>query len=688
MDSVIELFSLSSLWLVISTGAYADSGVTIYMLESVTGYEEQKVILPCQLTTSLTDLVVVDVTWKKSGATLNLAVYSPAHGTHYPAEPNSSRISFKHPTVNDATLVITNASRNDTGIYVCRWSTFPKGTISRETALEILDIMPRTNRQLIILAVIFIVLLLGLMLLTEIFVKRKKERVEAAERDASGLEMDECHRELVYASLNLDGQKATRNGPSEENIDSEAVVYGVVKHQLRSFFFFVCKLQRGVEAFVRASGISAASEASIVPVSMDNKDCFFHFKMTLVIWISSACIALLSVTCGKNVTVDESLSALVGTEVLLPCQVVNNSTIVQISWTKANQNKSLAVYSPQYGISYSNKLYSGRIAFRNHSRKDGSILINASELQDEGNYSCQLTLFPVGIQSKAISLTILAIPSNNATPIPTEAGVSEVPVATCTSANGKPAASIMWISNLPGNQTSNQTKNEDGTLTVTSQYKIAPNSSNNGQTVMCVISHLATNSTDTFTVELSILYRPEVTITGYDGKWSERDITLNCVAKANPPATNYSWQGLPEGLQSEHADLLIEKVNSLMNGTWACEATNIIGTGRAEVVIRLQEKGANSADAPGGLNTLHIVIIAAVILCVVVIALILMLMKRERRMKETSVHLDDFSSQTQVEQRTVYASLNLNRLLNASAQREHFHDEERTVYADIKYNQS
>ncbi|XP_067874857.1 nectin-1-like isoform X3 [Heterodontus francisci] len=132
--------------------------------------------------------------------------------------------------------------------------------------------------------------------------------------------------------------------------------------------------------------------------------------MTLLVWISSACIALLSVLDSKSATVRESLTALVGNEVLLPCQILtNNTNLTQLSWKKASEEKPFMVYNRRWGITFSNEGYSRRIVFRNHSLKDGSIIIKALDIQDEGNYSCQLKLYPQGIQTKIISLTVLEI---------------------------------------------------------------------------------------------------------------------------------------------------------------------------------------------------------------------------------------------------------------------------------------
>ncbi|XP_067874870.1 nectin-1-like [Heterodontus francisci] len=113
---------------------------------------------------------------------------------------------------------------------------------------------------------------------------------------------------------------------------------------------------------------------------------------------------------SKSATVRESFTVVVGNEVLLPCQILTNNTkLTQLSWKKASEEKPFVVYNPWLGIKFSNEWYSRRIVFRNHSLKDGSIIMKALDIQDEGNNSCQLILYPHGIQTKIISLTVLEI---------------------------------------------------------------------------------------------------------------------------------------------------------------------------------------------------------------------------------------------------------------------------------------
>ncbi|XP_041032779.1 nectin-1-like isoform X3 [Carcharodon carcharias] len=129
--------------------------------------------------------------------------------------------------------------------------------------------------------------------------------------------------------------------------------------------------------------------------------------MALMVWMSMAYVALLSATTSNHVTA-VTLTALVGTEVLLPCQITqSNSNLTQIQWKKGTENKSFALYNPKFGISVPDERYSSRVVFSSHSPLDGSILLKALEMEDQGMYTCVAKLSPPGRAEIVMNLTIL-----------------------------------------------------------------------------------------------------------------------------------------------------------------------------------------------------------------------------------------------------------------------------------------
>ncbi|XP_043541102.1 nectin-1-like [Chiloscyllium plagiosum] len=133
-----------------------------------------------------------------------------------------------------------------------------------------------------------------------------------------------------------------------------------------------------------------------------------QWKMTYMMWNTLLpSVLLLSAPTG-DIGEKVFLTALVGTEVLIPCQLTTGSgKLAQLSWIKDHQEEPIAVYSPRFGLSVPNENYSRRIELRNQSLLDGSIRIKALEMQDGGNYTCDLTTFPQGKLRKAAHLTIL-----------------------------------------------------------------------------------------------------------------------------------------------------------------------------------------------------------------------------------------------------------------------------------------
>ncbi|XP_078093166.1 nectin-1-like [Mustelus asterias] len=326
---------------------------------------------------------------------------------------------------------------------------------------------------------------------------------------------------------------------------------------------------------------------------------------------------------ARNQVTEVTLTAFAGAEVLLPCQGTgNNSTLVHIAWKKDAEKTSFIAYHHKRGVNNSNPHDSSRIVFRNNSLLDASILLKSLQMQDEGMYTCELIVFPQGSHEETMNLTVLVNPINSATPIPATAGLSEVPVARCVSANGNPPAGISWISNLHGNYTTTQNKSDNGTTTVTSLYKVAPTRSTDGQEVTCVVYQTASQSTIPLTIKLSILYPPEVTIIRDDGNGG---VSLKCVAEANPPAGTYSWRGLPEGVETNKTSVFVK---TGMNGNVSCLTSNSIGTGNDTIEIIFQDPLEGHAI---GQTIILSVAVGVLLLVVLATILIVLLIRRKRK---------------------------------------------------------
>lgn len=85
------------------------------------------------------------------------------------------------------------------------------------------------------------------------------------------------------------------------------------------------------------------------------------------------------------------------------------------------------------------------------------------------------------------------------------AGKTPVIVARCESSNGRPAATISWSTALNGNVTTPmKTDNPDNTVTVQSTYMLAPQPTDNGKDISCVVSHRTMSQPETFSMKLVV----------------------------------------------------------------------------------------------------------------------------------------------------------------------------------------
>lgn len=69
-------------------------------------------------------------------------------------------------------------------------------------------------------------------------------------------------------------------------------------------------------------------------------------------------------------------------------------------------------------------------------------------------------------------------------------------VATCVSANGKPPSVIRWETKLKGEATFQETRNQNGTVTVRSNYALIPSRETHKQRLTCIVTYRAEKFTD------------------------------------------------------------------------------------------------------------------------------------------------------------------------------------------------
>uniref|UniRef100_A0A8C2X0C6 Ig-like domain-containing protein n=1 Tax=Cyclopterus lumpus TaxID=8103 RepID=A0A8C2X0C6_CYCLU len=320
---------------------------------------------------------------------------------------------------------------------------------------------------------------------------------------------------------------------------------------------------------------------------------------------------------GQTVEMDDGKWGYAGSKVDLRCRFINSLPpvkISQVTWQKLvnGTKQNVAIANPSLGVSVAPP-YRDRVTFKNAAVRrrtptleDTTITFSLLRLSDESSYICEYTTFPAGNRENTVNLTVYVRPTTQislSTPtLVARSSNLKTPVATCISANGKPPGTIKWETRVPGEVTTREYRNSDGTFTVQSEYILVPSRETHKETLTCVTTYNDEVFTDSVT--LDIQYEPEVSVDGFDGNWylNRENVQLSCQADANPAVSLYQWR-LVNGSIPSNADIrdniltLKGPVTYDMQGTYVCDATNSIGTrsGSVEIAtVNLEYIGFNS----------------------------------------------------------------------------------------------
>ncbi|KAM6983516.1 uncharacterized protein LKV04_011467 [Tautogolabrus adspersus] len=109
--------------------------VEVFHHEEMEALVGQNVTLPC--TVRNTDLRVISIEWNKGqNGNIKLALFSPGHGANH----FWSNVSIQTGNESMGSLQLSTVSKWDSGVYICDLTTFPYGTIRKETKLKIKDV--------------------------------------------------------------------------------------------------------------------------------------------------------------------------------------------------------------------------------------------------------------------------------------------------------------------------------------------------------------------------------------------------------------------------------------------------------------------------------------------------------------------------------------------------------------------
>ncbi|KAM9487868.1 nectin-2 isoform 4-T4 [Clarias gariepinus] len=346
---------------------------------------------------------------------------------------------------------------------------------------------------------------------------------------------------------------------------------------------------------------------------------------------------------AQKVRVEPEVVSYPGQTVTLRCQFPDPSQtqLTQVSWileSGSNPRTNIAVFHPTFGVNYPPSPVYGRVSFTAEPPTLASPTIQITEIQltDEGKYICEFAAYPSGNEQGVTSLIILAKPVNSARTITVSAGSTPVSVASCESANGRPPASITWITALNGNSSAPvTTDNSDNTVTVRGEYMLIPTAADHGKDITCEVSHRTLSRPETFPMKLVVQYPPQVQIVGYDNNWymGRTSVALTCQYQGNPSPPTVNWKVssgfLPDSVEVNHNKLTIRKVDDAVNNTFICEVTNSLGTGKDQVTVFVRDKPLRLSQSGAATGSI-IGAIIGVILFIALIATIALLIRKRR----------------------------------------------------------
>ncbi|XP_026799798.1 kin of IRRE-like protein 3 isoform X1 [Pangasianodon hypophthalmus] len=291
-----------------------------------------------------------------------------------------------------------------------------------------------------------------------------------------------------------------------------------------------------------------------------------------------ACIPLLALclsgfgSCAVFIQQPHDVVVVAGQPVTLPCAITGYHGMVL--WVKdglaLGVNRDMSGY-PRYDV------------VGDHSKGEYHLLIQRTELADDGSFECQG--IQAGIRSRPARLTVLVPPDD---PVIIGAPVVSLRAGdplnlTCHADNAKPAASIIWIRNgevLNGAMYSKTLLRDGQRESTVSTLYVSASNIESGQRITCRASNKAAPNGKEATVTIDIQHLPLVNLSVEPQPILEGNpVKFHCSAKANPPVTQYRWAKGGTVIRDAVGETYEVAVDhSFFTEPVSCEVTNALGS--------------------------------------------------------------------------------------------------------------
>ncbi|XP_007494818.2 cell adhesion molecule 1 isoform X6 [Monodelphis domestica] len=338
-------------------------------------------------------------------------------------------------------------------------------------------------------------------------------------------------------------------------------------------------------AVLPSGSLCAAAAAAAAPPGL-------RLRLRLLLLLLSAA-ALIPTGDGQNL-ITEDVTVVEGEVATISCRVKNSDdSVIQL----LNPNRQ-TIYFRDF-----RPLKDSRFQLVNFSNSELRVSLTNVSISDEGRYFCQLYTDPP--QEIYTTITVLVPPRNLMIDIQKDTAVEgeEIEV-NCTAMASKPATTIRWFKGNKELTGKSEVEEWSDMYTVTSQLMLTVGKEDDGVPVICLVDHPAVKDMQTQRY-LEVQYKPQVHIQltyPPQGLTREGDtLELTCEAIGKPQPVMVNWVRLDDDLP-QHAvvsgsNLLINNLNKTDNGTYRCEASNVVGTAHSDYTLYVYDTTATTEPA-------------------------------------------------------------------------------------------
>ncbi|XP_060229187.1 cell adhesion molecule 1 isoform X6 [Meriones unguiculatus] len=340
-------------------------------------------------------------------------------------------------------------------------------------------------------------------------------------------------------------------------------------------------------------------------------------RLRLLLLLLSAA-ALIPTGDGQNLFTKD-VTVIEGEVATISCQVnKSDDSVIQL----LNPNRQ-TIYFRDF-----RPLKDSRFQLLNFSSSELKVSLTNVSISDEGRYFCQLYTDPP--QESYTTITVLVPPRNLMIDIQKDTAVEgeEIEV-NCTAMASKPATTIRWFKGNKELKGKSEVEEWSDMYTVTSQLMLKVHKEDDGVPVICQVEHPAVTGNLQTQRYLEVQYKPQVHIQmtyPLQGLTREGDaLELTCEAIGKPQPVMVTWvrvdDEMPQHAVLSGPNLFINNLNKTDNGTYRCEASNIVGKAHSDYMLYVYDSRAGEEGAIGAVD--HAVIGGVV--AVVVFAMLCLL---------------------------------------------------------------